>query len=436
MIPPEFQGNELISSIIEEIRALRTVIDEIEDEFKRKGKKIGSSYSISFPKKKRLEAFEYRDAILSTKIEPQVKKITCLLQQCFPWAPEELKPALLSCAGGIVEVLESEHEPDCHVVLSKKAYPFSMLFEPVELVEFLRELYKPVYVCTARILNSLSEFHSSDLKEYDPQILNEALSISKRMKWVEEKGEGSYSIRERPIIKITCPHCRQKVYAYEDECPKCGFYLQNLALRIKKRLEIPEQWYEWDGQRQKWIAFFKCRMYGDWIDLAHEAPLGKAPVSMYLYVILGNLERSGVICKFPDHEFYSTYYSESLDFLILSGILEHVYVYALYGSSIQELKEKILTVIDEIKNEAEKEYESSMKIVGASLSHLGYVPRSKKDFTEEFVRHAMQHFTPPLDKHPVLRAMMHDESQMMQWLDRTIGKVKHYIQEIEKTSKQ
>ena len=207
MIPPEFQSNELISMIIEEIRVLKTVIDEIENEFKRKGGKLGSTYSIPFPEKKRLEAFTYRDEILSTKIEPQVKKIAHLLRQCFPWAPEELKSALLSRAGEIVRIIEGEREP-CHVVIRKQLYPFSMLFEPDELFEFLRELYKPVYVCIARMLNSADEFHLLDLKEYDPQILKEALSISKRMRWIEEKNEDfTWSMKDRSL-KSRVPRAR------------------------------------------------------------------------------------------------------------------------------------------------------------------------------------------------------------------------------------
>ena len=228
-----------------------------------------------------------------------------------------------------------------------------------------------------------------------------------------------------------------KVYAYEDECPKCGFHLKNLASKVKERLKIPEQWYKWDEQRQEWVAFFKyIHMFKDSVDWGkdREGFSINSLVGVPLYVVLQDLEKAGIIYKLLDHEFYGTYYSKDL-LAILSEVLDRVDVYVLYGSSIQELKEKILNVIDEIKNGAEEEYEKGIEISGEFLSkYYGFVPRSKKDFVKDFVQHAMQHFTPPLDKHPVLRATVRDESRMIQWLDETIGKVKRFIQEIERTS--
>jgi|YelNatPaOPRAMG01_1025707.scaffolds.fasta_scaffold22202_6 hypothetical protein len=57
--------------------------------------------------------------------------------------------------------------------------------DPHRQDEFLEELFKPVYVCIARVLRAATDeldTSGSYLKEYDPVVLSEALRMAENKK--------------------------------------------------------------------------------------------------------------------------------------------------------------------------------------------------------------------------------------------------------------
>jgi len=368
------------------------MIDEIEDEFRRKGRILMSfeeKPSILYTRGSNLffDSEKYAAEVRS-KLYSQMRKIIHLLQKRFPWAP-------------INESIAYENKwplyvPETKDVLFDKELccsPFRDLMDPYKQDEFLEELFKPVYVCIARILQTTTDEldpSGSYLKEYDPIVLSEALRMAENKKWIVKK-DRSYLISERPFFVIKCPVCSEKVYAHEDNCPKCGFYIPNLALRIKVRLEVPTLWYKYDEQQQKWIAFFKYNPLGSSIILGKDKVTSyewKVDVLFICYTVLTALKEAQVIHLLPD-EYYAIYYT-----YFLRGNQSHIETYAIYASSPQELKQIITDIINRLKLEANKEYDKNKEFVNSPI------PREK--FIQEFLSQIQQCFIPALDKHPVL----------------------------------
>jgi hypothetical protein len=387
--------DELISQIKREAAILKSMIDEIEDEFRRKGRRHDESWytrdSGFF-----FDAKKYA-AEVQSKLRLQMRKIIHLLQKRFPWAPIN-ESIIYSEVCWTVSYHEGGADifSPSYVSFDRElcCLPFRDLMDPYKQDEFLEELFKPVYVCIARILQTTTDEldpSSSYLKEYDPIVLSEALRMAENKKWIIKK-DRSYLISERPIFVIKCPVCGEKVYAHEDNCPKCGFYIPNLALRTKVRLEVPTSWYKYDEQRKKWVAFFKySHSPRDSIVLGEDA-LGeewKVYISSICYTALTTFEEAQIIHHLPD-EYYATHYTSFLRY----SSADHMETYAIYASSPQELKQIITDIMDQLKLEANRKYDEEKKFVNSPI------PREK--FIQEFFSRIQRCFIPALDKHPVL----------------------------------
>jgi hypothetical protein len=393
--------DELISQIKREAVILKSMIDEIEDEFRRKGKKLGEHY---YERKSSLffDAKEYATEVQS-KLHSQMRKIIRLLQKCFPWAP--IDESILYSDYCKTVSYEVESSGSSYVLFNSElcCAPFRDLMNPYEQDEFLKELFKPVYVCIARILQTTADEldpSSSYLKEYDPIVLSEALKMAENKKWIIKK-DGSYFISERPVLVIKCPVCDEKVYAHEDNCPQCGFYIPNLALRTKVRLEIPTSWYKYDGQQKKWVAFFKyiCPSSEEVILGEILSPLGgewKVSIPSIWYSVSGSLETANVIHSLPDEYYFATHYTHFLRTEPIEILyMKYKACYAIYASSLQELKQIIMEIMDRLKFEANREYDRKYEDI-----EIRKIPREK--FIQEFLSRIQRCFIPALDKHPVL----------------------------------
>ena len=263
-------------------------------------------------------------------------------------------------------------------------------------------------------------------------MLSEALRMAENKKWIVKK-DRSYLISERPIFVIKCPVCSEKVYVHEDNCPKCGFYIPNLALRTKVRHEVPTSWYKYDEQRKKWVAFFK---YNRSLGSENRITLGTIAWEEYeLFTILicdkviMALEEAQLIHHLPD-EYYAIHYTSFLRY----SSTGHMETYAIYASSPQELKQIITDIMNRLKLEANREYDKEKKLVNSPI------PREK--FIQEFLSQIQRCFIPALDKHPVLMleniARQDEEktimTKMFEWLEDQIKKVSNFIAEVEKTN--
>ncbi|RSN77187.1 hypothetical protein [Candidatus Methanodesulfokora washburnensis] len=430
--------DEVISQIKREATILKSMIDEIEDEFRRKGKQPIPNQSWYIRDSSLLFNAEKYAAEVHSKLYSQMRKIIRLLQKRFPWAP--IDESILYNSD-LCRTVSYNVRPSGSSYVSfdtnECCFPFRDLMDPYKQDEFLEELFKPVYVCIARVLQTTTmnlDPSSSYLKEYDPIVLSEALRMAENKKWIVKK-DRSYLISERPIFVIKCPVCSEKVYAHEDNCPKCGFYIPNLALRTKVRLEVPASWYKYDEQRKKWVAFFK---YNRSLGSENRITLGTIAWEEYeLFTILicdkviMALEEAQIIHHLPD-EYYATHYTSFLRY----SSTGHMETYAIYASSPQELKQIITDIMNRLKLEANREYDKGKKLVNSPI------PREK--FIQEFLSQIQQCFIPALDKHPVLMleniARQDEEktsmTKMFEWLEDQIRKVSDFIVEVEKPTKE
>jgi hypothetical protein len=423
--------DELILQIKEEAAILKSMIDEIEDEFRRKGKRHIPDQPWYVRRGLFFDAKKYA-AEVHSKLYSQMRKIIHLLQKRFPWAP--IDESILNSV--LCQTVRYEEGPTGPYV-SFDAYlccsPFRDLMDPHRQDEFLEELFKPIYVCIARVLRAATDeldTSGSYLKEYDPVVLSEALRMAENKKWIVKR-DGSYLISERPVFIIKCPVCNEKVYAHEDNCPKCGFYVLNLALRTKICLEVPASWYKYDEQQERWLAFFKYHSaLGDSIILGESifGGLLEVHVSLICNEVLKALEEARIIHLLPD-EYYATYYTY---FLRINR--PHAETYTTHASSFQELRQIIVDIMNRLKLEANREYDEHVIRIES--------PISREKFIQEFLDHVQRCFIPALDKHPVLmleNMVRWDEerirmTKMFEWLENKIRKVSDFIAEIEKTS--
>jgi uncharacterized OB-fold protein len=392
-----FEKDELILQIKKEAQTLKSMVDKIEREFQIYGKRY-------YPDKPWyiredglfFDAKSYA-AQVHSMLFSQMEKIIHLLKKRFPWAPIS-ESILYSVLCKTVDYYKRLYGPS-YVSFDKDycCIAFKDLMDPHKQDEFLSELFKPVYVCAARLLwNTTDELDpsSSSLKDYDPIILNEALKLAEKEVWISRKENGKYIISEKPLLLINCPVCSEKVYAHEDYCPRCGFYIPNLALRSKIRLEIPKLWYQYDEQQKLWVAFFKFdKSQGE--EERSLITIGtisgneyKISVINICDKVLASLKEAQIIHHLPD-EYYAIYYTSFLRFSRLPKD-----TYAIYAPSIEELEQILKDILNQLQREASREYDENIRLVDS--------PIPKEKFMEEFLENLNNYFIPPLNKHPVL----------------------------------
>jgi hypothetical protein len=421
---PEFEGDELISSIKEEANKLASMIDDVEREFMQKGDSRNAEL-LGYVRRSGL-LFDAHSYVLDVdhKFKAQLKTILRLLGERFPWAPitdDILRNEV------VASVLQYDENPvaGAYAVFERQycLVGFRDLVDPDRQDEFLRELFKPVHVCVVRMLNSSSgtSVPLDKLKEYDTRVLREAIAMAEKKKWIVRQADGTVDILERPWIEIACPSCHSRISADEDQCPSCGFYVPNLALRTKRRLDVPKKWYEQDQHRNAWIAYFRhSPKLSDSIEIGE---LVTRRTHIYVTSVIDSaltiLENEKTISRLPDHEHEATYYTEFLWYMLDRE--EHPTTYSTSARSKQDLRAAIAEVTDELRAQAGLEYEEQSRL-------LEETSVKKEDFVEEFIRHAMNHFVPRLDRHPVVRENEPDE--IGKWLDRRIELVRGYIRRI------
>jgi uncharacterized OB-fold protein len=402
------ESDELILQIKREAATLKSMIDGIEYEFRRKGKRYSPDQQWYIRESGLFFDAKSYAAEVHSMLFSQMEKLIHLLRKRFPWAPID-ESILYS---GVCKTVSYEESLDgsSYVFFDKSlcCYPFKDLMDPNKQIEFFEELLKPVYVCAARLLwNADDELDSTSsyLKEYDPIILGEALKLCENKGWISRKEDGKYIISEKPLLLINCPVCSEKVYAHEDHCPKCGFYIPNLALRSKIRLEIPKLWYQYDEQQKVWTAFFKfdtSQGEGERSLITIGTIVGNEyRISMINICrkVLSSLKEAQIIHHLPD-ENYAIYYTY---FLRVSKPLRETY--AIYASSVEELEQIIKDILNRLQLEASREYDENIRLVDS--------PISKEKFMKEFITNLDRYFIPALNKHPVLtrKSMMKQERE-------------------------
>jgi uncharacterized OB-fold protein len=391
-----FEKDELILQIKKEAQTLKSMVDKIEREFQSKGKRKYPDQPYYIREDGVFFDAKRYAAQVHSMLFSQMEKLIHLLRKRFPWAPVS-ESILYSVVCETVSYVERFDGPS-YVSFDKDfcCIAFKDLMDPDKQDEFFSELFKPVYVCAARVLwNTKDELDplSSSLKEYDPIILGEALKLAEKEGWISRKENGKYIISEKPLLLISCPVCSEKVYAHEDYCPRCGFYIPNLALRSKIRLEIPKLWYQYDEQQKLWVAFFKfdkSQGKGERSLITIGTIRGnKYNISVINICdkVLASLKEAQIIHHLPD-EYYAIYYTS---FLMFSRLPKDTY--AIYAPSIEELEQILKDILNQLQREASREYDENISIVDS--------PIPKEKFMEEFLENLNNYFIPPLNKHPV-----------------------------------
>jgi len=420
----------MFSSLKVKVNVLRQILEEIEDEFKSKGKlldnyqgevKSWTRYSsIFFDSEKYAE--EKNSLLRAVALE-----IIDIIHQIFPYVPYERMINKFQMHDIVDQVLRHYHSKykrvkneiisvDEHRVEYSTNNIISDLIEFCERLddpEFIREIQTPLYVALAQIITKqLTNFSREDFPEIKREIFNHAIRLGINLGWIKESEEG-YSLltNAKPKITISCPNsqCMEEISAYEQYCPYCGLYIPNMITKKQKsEIEDVPPFFAIENEKGEWIAYFILKWENlptitvEYFDSDEESKKKRiVPIYELIFNEVLNIklaEELNIIHPVPSYEECAEIYSP-----IFWDITDLDYdpsftVYKIKVKSMDEFRYKMNLLYSFLRDKAKEYFERYTKHFSAG----DLVNFDEEMFINEVLKVFENNVVPSLRKHPIL----------------------------------
>lgn len=282
--------------------------------------------------------------------------------------------------------------------------------ERIDDKDTLKELDKPLFIALARILQSpLDRVSIKDFYEFKSNIIKKAIDMGKKTGCLYSEKDEVYSIIKRPTINISCPVCEEVIPAHLDNCPNCRFNIRNFVIKDETQKEdyVPEKWFKYDKAEGLWIAYFRCNIRDEVISLSESVFVR---VSEIMIFAINKLKGDKVVHEVPlvNTDFYLEHYTTTAIRCILIPIVSETdyLTYSVKADSIFELQNKIKGIIKTIEFYSKQYYHNYITYV---KSYSEKERLSPKDFINKVFLYCYENFHPSLNEHPILQEIIEEE---------------------------
>jgi ribosomal protein L40E len=365
-----------IAEIRSKVEGLKQVLNQIEEEFKRKGEQyLTGRYALREGIFFNARKFAYEKNLLFRK---RFFDLLDSLYKLFPFIPyEDLREKIEHT--DIIDVHQSESNGFAYCffpgLLHIMATNLMDICEKLGESEILCELQKPLFVGLAYIFNSNKNIFSKEdfEKELKAPILNGAIALALKKGWITEtKRKNIYQIKKRPnSIMVTCPYCQTSLSAFERYCHKCGLYLLNMiTLRERTNEEdIPSELIY--KSEKEFGAYFHFKLISKSFYEYSREELEARKLLMWL---MEEVVQKKLTLKIPDYFLYSKYYTKIFVDNLATWDDRYNGYYKVVGYSIEDVQQKLSKICDTMKSKAENEYKRFSKTI-LEICHGCFEPK-------------------------------------------------------------